>query len=364
MEVGIFQGFQNPDRKRPDREVYKKELALLEQAEPNGYDSIWLAEHHFTGYSMSANPLTLLSYLAARTQTIKLGTAVIVLPWHDPLQVASEIVALDHLSDGRLQLGIGRGAGKVEFDAFRQDMNESRQRFIESADMILTGIEQGYCEYDGTYIKQPRADLRPDPFKTFRGRTYAASVSPESMDIMAKLGVGILVVTQKPWHVIAEELNTYRDAFLKHNHTAPPSPVVAAWVLCDKNAERARDMAKQRIGAYWQTILNHYQLHTGHLKGVKGYEFYGSFADAMQEHGPEAMEDMFVNLHIWGTPEQCHEKIVMMREKTGADKFVGVFSYGEMSWETVQGSFDLFTKEVKPALQKLPTAEGWAKEAA
>ncbi len=74
--------------------------------------------------------------------------------------------------------------------------------------------------------------------------------------------------------------------------------------------------------------------------------------------------DMGGGLHIWGTPEQCHDKILTIREKTGADKFVGVFSYGEMSWDTVQASFDLFTQEVKPALQKLPSTDGWAKEAA
>ena len=132
--------------------------------------------------------------MAGRTQRVSLGSMVVVLPWHDPLRVAEEVSMLDAISDGRLILGLGRGAGKVEFDGFRLSMDESRDRFVESAQMLLRGLESGYVEFDGTYIKQPRKAIRPAPFKSFRGRTYAAAVSPESVPIMAELGVGMLII--------------------------------------------------------------------------------------------------------------------------------------------------------------------------
>src|SRR6267142_1702389 len=147
MHVGMASVFQNPGKHRTDREVYRNELRLAE-----------------------------------------------------------EISMLDNISDGRVILGLGRGAGKIEFDGFRLSMDESRPRFVEGAEMVLTGLETGYCEYDGTYVKQPRAAIRPAPFKSFRGRTYAAAVSPESLPIMAKLGVGILIIPQKPWKEVAREL--------------------------------------------------------------------------------------------------------------------------------------------------------------
>jgi alkanesulfonate monooxygenase SsuD/methylene tetrahydromethanopterin reductase-like flavin-dependent oxidoreductase (luciferase family) len=121
---------------------------------------------------------------------------VVVLPVARPEPVAEEVSMLDNLSGGRLILGLGRGAGKVEFDGFRLSMDESRPRFVESAEMLLRGLETGYCEYDGAYVKQPRAAIRPAPFKSFRGRTYAAAVSPESVQIIAELGVGILIIPQ------------------------------------------------------------------------------------------------------------------------------------------------------------------------
>ena len=110
---------------------------------------------------MCPDVLQFLTYMAGRTERAELGSMVVVLPWHGPLRVAEEVSMLDTISDGRLILGLGRGAGKVEFDGFR-------------------------------------LDIRPAPFKTFRGRTYAASVSPESAPIMAKLGVGMLIIPQKP----------------------------------------------------------------------------------------------------------------------------------------------------------------------
>src|SRR5919106_2024758 len=213
MRVGMASIFQNPGRHLSDRDVYREELRLADLAEPLGFESIWSVEHHFTDYTMCPDVLQFLTYMAGRTQRAGLGSMVVVLPWHDPLRVAEEVSMLDTICDGRLILGLGRGAGKVEFDGFRLPMDESRDRFVESAEMLLRGLESGYCEYDGTYVKQPRKAIRPAPFKSFRGRTYAAAVSPESLLLMARLGVGILISPQKPWHEVAKEVETYRGVY-------------------------------------------------------------------------------------------------------------------------------------------------------
>ena len=101
-------------------------MALAEMAEPLGFESVWSVEHHFTDYTMCPDPLQFLTYMAGRTKTAQLGTMVVVLPWRDPVRTAEQISMLDNISDGRLVLGIGRGAGRVEFDGFRLDMAESR----------------------------------------------------------------------------------------------------------------------------------------------------------------------------------------------------------------------------------------------
>jgi len=142
MHVGMAAVFQNPGKAQSDRDVYLNELRLAELAEPLGFESVWGVEHHFTDYTMCPDVLQFLSYMAGRTRHVQLGSMVVVLPWHDPMRVAEEVSMLDHLSGGRLILGMGRGAGKVEFDGFRLSMDESRPRFVECAQMLLRGLEQ------------------------------------------------------------------------------------------------------------------------------------------------------------------------------------------------------------------------------
>ena len=353
MHVGMASVFQNPGRARGDLEIYQNELRLADLAEPLGFESIWGVEHHFTDYTMCPDVLQFLTYMAGRTERARLGSMVVVLPWHDPMRVAEQVSMLDNVSGGRLILGLGRGAGKVEFDGFRLSMEESRQRFVESAEMLLRGLERGYCEYDGVFIKQPRADIRPAPFKSFRGRTYAATVSPESAPIMAELGVGLLIIPQKPWGEVAKELDTYRTVHRQVNGSDAPPPVVACWVFCDASAERAEELARRHMGGYFQSVLLHYDFAGDHLARTKGYEYYGKMAEKIHTYGPAGVTDFFINLQVWGTPEQCYAKILGIRERLGNDTFVGVFSYAGMPWDEAERNMRLFAREVAPPLQKL-----------
>jgi alkanesulfonate monooxygenase SsuD/methylene tetrahydromethanopterin reductase-like flavin-dependent oxidoreductase (luciferase family) len=351
--------FQGTGEGRTDRNVYRNELRLGDLAEPLGFESLWGVEHHFTDYTMCPDVLQYLTYFAGRTETVQLGSMVVVLPWHDPLRVAEQVVMLDHMSNGRLILGIGRGLGRVEFEGFGVNQEESREIFVESAQMILTGLERGYCEFDGKFIKQTRRDLRPRPFKSFRGRTYAAAVSPESSQIMARLGIGILVIPQKPWDMVANELKAYRSVYSEVNGTDAPPPIVAGWVLCDESAERAEELARRYIAGYWQTVVRHYELIGDHLTKLKGYEAY----KAMQEKtsapgGVEEMIKFFLGLQVWGTPEQCYEKILETQQRTGAEAFTGVFSYAGMPYDIAEHSLRLFASEVMPPLKKrVPLAD-------
>jgi alkanesulfonate monooxygenase SsuD/methylene tetrahydromethanopterin reductase-like flavin-dependent oxidoreductase (luciferase family) len=260
---------------------------------------------------------------------------------------------LDNISGGRMILGLGRGAGKVEFEGFRVAMGESRERFVEYARMLLEGLEQGFCEFDGQFISQPRADIRPAPFKSFRGRTYAAAVSPESMKIMAELGVGILIIPQKPWSEVAKELTEYHTLYRQINGVEPPPPISAGWTFCDSDPDRARAQARQWIGGYFRSVLDHYQFGAEHMKTMKGYEYYAKMTDKIHTYGDDKVIDFFVDLQVWGTPEQCYDKILDVRRRVGNDHFVGVFSYAGMPAAEAERNMRLFATEVMPALQRL-----------
>jgi alkanesulfonate monooxygenase SsuD/methylene tetrahydromethanopterin reductase-like flavin-dependent oxidoreductase (luciferase family) len=353
MHVGMGVIFQGEGEGRTDRNVYRNELRFADLAEPLGFESLWGVEHHFTDYTMCPDVLQYLTYFAGRTQRIQLGSMVVVLPWHDPLRVAEQVVMLDHMSNGRFIFGIGRGLGRVEFDGFRVNQEESRERFVEATQMILQGLERGYCEFDGKFVKQVRRELRPRPFKSFRGRTYAAAVSPESSEIMARLGIGLLIIPQKPWDMVAEELNAYRRIYRDVNGTDAPPPIVGAWLYCDENADRAAEYGRKYVGAYWHSVVRHYELVGDHLTKMRGYEAYRKMQEmASAPGGVDAMTDFFVNLQVTGTPEQVYEKILDIQKRTGAEAFNAVFSYGAMPYDLVEASMRLFASEVMPELKR------------
>jgi alkanesulfonate monooxygenase SsuD/methylene tetrahydromethanopterin reductase-like flavin-dependent oxidoreductase (luciferase family) len=346
--------FQNPEDARPDRDVYADDLRLVDLAEPLGFESVWGVEHHFTDYTMCPDVLQLLTWAAARTKKIQVGSMVVVLPWHDPVRVAEEVSMLDNMSGGRLILGIGRGLGRVEFTGFRVPMEESRARFVESAQMILRGLEDGFLEFDGKHVKQPRVAIRPKPFKSFRGRTYAAAVSPESSRIMAELGIGILIIPQKPWEQVEAELADYRRVYRDVNGAEAPPPIVAGWTVCDESEERAREMAVRYIGGYWRTVIKHYEFKSDHLMKTIGYESYGRMQELIAGGAEEALTEFFLGLQIWGTPEQCVEKVRDRLRRAGGESFVGIFSFAGMPAADAEKSMRLFAREVLPELKSTP----------
>ncbi len=352
MHVGTAVIFQATDPKRNDRDVYEHELKLGDLAEPLGFDSIWGVEHHFTDYTMCPDVLQYLTWFAGRTTRIQLGSMVVVLPWHDPMRVAEQVSMLDHMSNGRFIFGIGRGLGRVEFEGLGVDQNDAREIFVESAQMLLEGLERGWCEFDGKHIKQAKRDIRPRPFKSFKGRTYAAAVSPESSEIMAKLGIGLLVIPQKPWEMVIEEMANYRRIYRQVNHADAPPPVLAGWVYCDRDAARAEAMAREYIGGYWKSVLKHYELVGDHLGKLKGYESYGAMQKNVSDPNQrDAMIDFFLGLQIYGTPEQCTQRILDYTGRLGAETFTGVFSYAGMPYEDAERSMRLFASDVLPRLK-------------
>ena len=216
---------------RPDVALYNEHMVLGDLAEPLGFDSLFALEHHFTGYSMSPSPLQVLSYYAGRTRKITLGTCVIVLPWHDPIRVAEQIALLDVMSGGRTLMGFGRGAASIEYEGFRIPMGEARPRFAEAAEIVVKALSQESFEHDGTFFKIPRMSIRPRPISHPERRFYASSVSPESAEIIAKLGFGMLFIMQNEWSKCREDIEKFQ-AMSQAAGFAPKPPIILTNISC------------------------------------------------------------------------------------------------------------------------------------
>jgi len=358
MYIGVGTTFQNYGEGMTDYEVYRADIALADLVEPLGFDSIWGLEHHFTGYAMCPDPFQFLTYMAGRTERVKLGSMVAVLPWHDPLRLVEEIIALDNLSSGRVILGMGRGTGKLEFDGFRTYMGTARQQFKESAQAIMNALETGFMEFDGDIVKQPRVELRPRPYGSFKGRLYSATISPESAAIMASIGTGTLIIPQKPWVQVQKECEVYRETYRQAIGAEPPRPICASWSYVDTNADRAAERARLWIGRYWQSVVEHYEFDKPLLKDTPGYEFHVKLYEGLSTpEGREQYADDYVALQSWGTPEQVYDKITATAELIGSDTFIPVFRYAGMPPEEAEASMRLFAAEVLPELKKWQPSE-------
>lgn len=227
-------------------------------------------------------------------------------------------------------------------------MEDSRSYFNDSVEMLQSGLERGYCEYDGELVKQKRVDIRPAPPRSLRDRMRAAANTEESMRVAGELGLGLLMIPQKAWDVLAVELEVYRAAYRSRHTGEPPPPRFLGLVFCDEDGGRAEAAAQQYMGNYWQTVIDHYELFGEHLRRTKGYEYYADKYEA----GADKMTELFLSLQVYGTPEQCRERVLDSAQRIGADGFMGVFSYGGMPYEETERSLQLFAREVLPEIKR------------
>src|SRR5213593_4516576 len=172
MQFGLF-GSAAARRGSPEfdsSEGFRDFIDYNIEAEALGFHSTFVVEHHFTGYGQVSATLNLLTWLGARTRRLRLGTAVLVLPWHNPVLLAEQAATLDLLSGGRLDFGIGKGYRYNEFAGFRMSMEEADARFDECLEVILKAwtadepfSHRGkYWRFDNIVVEPPTAQ-RPHP---------------------------------------------------------------------------------------------------------------------------------------------------------------------------------------------------------
>src|SRR2546427_8179204 len=138
MKFGTFHLFQKPPG-WDDEDVFRAELEQIEKAEELGFDAVWLAEHHFQWYGIATDLMVIAGWVAARTQRVRIGTAIVVLPFHNPVRLAEQAATIDVMSGGRLDFGVGRGYQAAEDAGFGLSVDESRARFNESMEGLLQG---------------------------------------------------------------------------------------------------------------------------------------------------------------------------------------------------------------------------------
>lgn len=366
MHVGLATGFANHS-KIDDGQFLREEFTQLQLADELGFDSIWMTEHHFSDYSISPNPLFFLAHLAGRTKRVRLGTQVVVVPWHDPVRLAEEIAMLDHMSGGRAIIGFGRGLARMEYEGLRIDQGEARQRFDETVAMVMAAMETGYIEGEGEIFKQPRRDIRPRPVRSLKGRAFCAAGSPASMVSAAKLGLGRLYLGQPMvaghkqdesilGRVVRDQaadawLDTWKEA---HPGETPVAPFASNLVFIDESSDRAQELNEKYTAAVFAAAVKNYEMTSTHHGSIKGYESYSALVMT-----PEQAEIATREAHkssIAGNPKQVLEQLDKVRQQRDPQGMMPHLYTGGMPHDECMRSIRLFAKECLQEMKSWPSA--------
>lgn len=336
-----------------DAQVYREELTLARLADELGFDVVWSVEHHFFGYSFCPDNTELLAYLAGVTSNVDLGTAAVILPWNDPLRVAEKIALLDHLADGRVRFGMGRGLSRREYASFRDiEMDESRERFDEAADLILRALETGYAESDGRFYTQPRTEIRPRPERSFDGRVYAVASSDDSIEAAARCKGAMVMFADRSWDHRMPGIERWRSRFQDMHGVPAPPPMTCDYCVCLPDADEAEALARRHMGLYLVSILEHYEVMGDHFAETKGYDAYAQAAKVLNKVGESGFLEGFLRATAWGTPDEVLATFEQRREMMGPFELATTFRFGGIPFAKAEESMRLFASEVLPVLKR------------
>ena len=213
MKVGVLQFFSWPERRVPLNTVYERALQRIDVMDRTGYDTVWLAEHHFSTYSVCPSVHLMGMHVADRTQHLRIGMAVTLASFYHPLRIAEEVALLDVLSGGRVNWGAGRGFDRTEYDAFEVTEEESYPRFREHVDIVRQAWTSERLTYHGTYWDFDDVEVLPSPFSNpIRPCGSRHGSSPDAVEWCARQGYTILMDPHSSHAEIGRKRRLYEDA--------------------------------------------------------------------------------------------------------------------------------------------------------
>jgi natural product biosynthesis luciferase-like monooxygenase protein len=330
-----------PELDGPEATFYAHMLEQIELADELGYETVWLTEHHFDVYGGTVpNPAVLGALVAARTSRIRIGTAVTVLPLHNPLIVAEDFAMLDVISGGRLDFGIGRGSVQREAEEF--GLTDTSAALTAEAIQLITRLwHDRQVDHDGAYFHVRGIGLRPRPVQQPHPPIWVgASRTRDTFAWAGRQGFHVMVLPyMMPAADLKERLHIYYEAACEAGRDTSRLEVMAKFhVFVADSTEEASRIAGPAYDRYQQIASSR----TGH--GRASWRPGSSW----DEHRAE-------NKVIGGTPGDCIERVRYWQEALGITHIGGTFHFGGLEQSATLRSLELFAREVAPAFTPLRT---------
>ena len=346
MKFGIFILPSWPEAETAHQgRIYHEAVEQIQYAEELGFDAVWLAEHHFTRFGIVPSAIPFATYVAAQTRTIRIGTGVSVLTFHNPIFTAEEAAMLDVLSNGRLDFGVGRGQVVYEYNNFKVEYDSRTRRFQEIVDIILGLWSTPGFTYHGQYYSVDDLTITPTPIQRPHPPMYlAVSRTPASVDVAISRDLPVLTSANTP----DEDVLGIRSLYFAGCAAAGKRPLVESmpfFRLTHVAEDPKQAMEIPRASVTWVRDLNSLRRT---LTG--GSEIYMDLEHWRRTRTIELPSyDTELNTTAYfGTPDQLVQRLRWLQEVHNVQYFGADMAFGKMQHADVMRSMELFAREVMP----------------
>jgi alkanesulfonate monooxygenase SsuD/methylene tetrahydromethanopterin reductase-like flavin-dependent oxidoreductase (luciferase family) len=334
LEFGIFDHLDSNGL--PLRDFFEQRLSLIELIERSGFYGHHLAEHHSTPLGLAGSPSVFLASAFARTKNLRLGTLVYVLPLHHPLRLYEEVCMLDHLSGGRLMLGVGRGGALIEHQRMGVEPKNAQALYHEAFAVLMHAFENDVVNFDGKffqyrdYLVQQRPLQRPHP------PIWYGAPNPEAIGWAAPRSINVVSLGPATRaRAIAERYRTEWSALGRDPATLPKIGVTRHVVVAPTDDEAKR--IARRVYTRWSNAIAFLWEHAGQDFVLK--EIYPRDFDALEQLGHG----------IAGSPTSVRDYLAELQRETGVNYVLCQMIFGDMRFDEAQQSISLFARDVMPA---------------
>lgn len=336
------------------REAVANSTSYAVEAERLGFSHAWVLEHHFTRYGIAGSALMHASFILGRTRTLKVGTAIQVIPLQHPVRVAEEVALIDQMSEGRLLFGIGRGIFVKDYRVFGADIKRNREMMTDWYDVLIRAWTQGKCSGAGDFLDFPEVDIHPEVFTKPHPPIYTVAQSPESIAWAAQRGMPMLLDFTLPDEDKASRLEHYALVADEAGFDPDSIPHVISFLAgADRDGDRIRANSEKNLIWWFEEFNRASAMFTPGAERIAGYEWHIKEFEQLAIRGERDVKSALprvFDVNPIGTPQECIDKLSRTVEITGVRNFaLGFESVGKR--ELVLESMNLFAEEVMPYVQ-------------
>jgi alkanesulfonate monooxygenase SsuD/methylene tetrahydromethanopterin reductase-like flavin-dependent oxidoreductase (luciferase family) len=330
--------------------MFRRQLAEVELAERIGIDQIWFFEHHLQPTAPVPSPSLLIAAAAQRTRHIRLASMVNILPFRHPLIVAEEAAMLDNLSEGRLDMGLGRGLRPPEFEAFGVDQAQSREMFLESFDIIRrVWADENFVHRGKYWTVRKEAPLSPPLVQHPHPPFLVSAQSEESLRWAAEHDIPFAQIDSLTGQAQRDQ-TLYREVQTAHGHAPIPRLYLMREIYVGGNDARARAEVQPWMLRHWE-LWNRYTQFTRAGQLPDSYDFWRRQAPML--HAMSFEEILANDMVLLGGPETVADAILRLADRLDLMGLAMIFKLGAMPYDMVERSMTAFGEAVVPRIRHL-----------